>query len=157
MGVNFYMKRDGVDNAYIDIEQRFKGMKYMQCEGLEDKGKVKNIYIETYADSNSLRVHLPNAIAREATNIKFTFVFFGDNRQKTYEDFDSFINNRKIYYYDTKRLKRAYMIYQNNTEPKEDIYKGSMPFMIVEYIFQNMLGECISVDNSGTVPDNPEV
>lgn len=143
MDVKFYMKRDGVNPNYIDLESYFKGMKYMECEGLEDLGKPKNIYTETYADADTLRAYIPNPtdIKREATTITFTFAFFGDNRQTVYNKFNVYTKGRKIYYYDTARLKEAYMVLMDKTSPKEDVYKGK-PYMVVEYKFQNLWGEC---------------
>lgn len=146
MKVQFYMKRLGVDEDYIDIEERFKGMRYMKCDGLEDLGKPKNIYTETYADADSLRVYLPSEVKRAATTITFTFLFLGQDKQKVYDEFNEYIKNNKIYYYDTARKKRVCMVYQNATNPKTDDYKGSQPYIIAEYKFQNIKGEATPCD-----------
>lgn len=142
MHVKFYMKRDGVDNDYFDLESYFDGMKYMECKGLEDLGKPKNIYTETYADADTLRAYIPapTDIKREATTITFTFAFFGGNRQVVYDNFNEFIKGQKIFYYDTARKKQPYMVLMDSTSPKEDVYKGK-PYMVVEYKFQNLWGE----------------
>lgn len=146
MEVQFYMKRLGVDEDYIDIERHFKGMRYMKCDGLEDLGKPKNIYTETYADADSLRVYLPSEVKRAATTITFTFLFLGYDKQGVYDEFNEFIKNQKIYYYDTARKKRVCMVYQNATNPKTDDYKGSLPHIIAEYKFQNIKGEATPCD-----------
>lgn len=146
MEVQFYMKRLGVDEDYIDIERHFKGMRYMKCDGLEDLGKPKNIYTETYADADSLRVYLPSEVKRAATTITFTFLFLGYDKQNVYDEFNEFIKNQKIYYYDTARKKRVCMVYQNATNPKTDDYKGSLPHIIAEYKFQNIKGEATPCD-----------
>lgn len=156
MKVKFYIKRES-DANYTDLESYFNGMKYSKCVGLEDLGKPKNIYTETYADAENIRIHQPSKIRRETTKITFTFAFFGDKetRQDTFDKFNSFIENKKLYYYDTARLKRAYMILIDKTEPKEDVYKGQ-GYMLVEYTFQNIKGYCdriIRIPN----PDNPEI
>lgn len=141
MNVKFYIKRES-DANYTDLESYFNGMKYSQCIGLEDLGKPKNIYTETYADADSLRVHIPKEVKRDATYITFTFVFFGENRKSTYDRFNEFIKGQKLYYYDTARYKQSYMVLINKTEPKEDVYKGSIPYMSVDYKFQNIWGHC---------------
>lgn len=146
MDVQFYMKRLGVDEDYIDIEERFKGMRYMKCDGLEDLGKPKNIYTETYADADSLRVYLPSEVKRAATTITFTFLFLGYDKQDVYDEFNEFIKNQKIYYYDTARKKRVCMIFQNATKPKDDNYVGSLPYIISDYTFQNIKGEATPCD-----------
>ena len=144
MNVKFYIKRES-DTDYTDLESYFNGMKYSKCVGLEDLGKPKNIYTETYADADSLRVHIPEEVKREATDITFTFIFFCENRKSVYDRFNEFIKGQKLYYYDTARNKQAYMVLIDKTEPKEDIYKGSKPYMSVDYKFQNLWGECKSI------------
>lgn len=150
MDIKFYMQREGIDDSPIDIEEYFKAidldgnvstLRYSKCEGLEAKGKIKNIYTEDYADSNELRVYLPDEVAREATKITFTFFFFGKQKQMIYDAFCDFIKGYKIFYYDTKRLKKAYMVNIEKTEPTEDYYKGE-PYMIVDFVFQNLWGQC---------------
>lgn len=149
MNVKFYMKRDGVDSSDVDLESSFQGMKYSKCDGLEDLGKPKNIYTETYADADTLRVHIPQSgVTREATTITFTFFFFGNNRQDIYDKFNAFVKGNKIYYYDTARQKRAYMVLMDKTAPKEDIYKGSHPYISVDYKFQNLWGECRDINQN---------
>lgn len=148
MKVKFYIKRES-DANYTDLESYFNGMKYSKCVGLEDWGKPKNIYTETYADADELRVHIPEDIKREATKITFTFIFFGENRQDTYNKFNKFIEGKKLLYYDTKRYKYAYMVLVDKTEPKEDIYKGSDPYISVDYSFQNLWGECFNLTLTG--------
>lgn len=144
MNVKFYIKRES-DTDYTDLESYFNGMKYSKCVGLEDLGKPKNIYTETYADADFLRVHIPESVKREATDITFTFIFFGENRKSVYDRFNQFIKGQKLYYYDTARNKKAYMVLIDKTEPKEDIYKGSKPYISVDYKFQNLWGECKSI------------
>jgi hypothetical protein len=144
MEVKFYIKRES-DANYTDLESYFNGMKYSKCVGLEDLGKPKNIYTETYADADVLRVHIPESVKRTATDITFTFIFFGENRKSVYDRFNEFIKGQKLYYYDTARNKQAYMVLIDKTEPEEDIYKGSTPYMSVDYKFQNLWGECKSI------------
>lgn len=141
MKVKFYIKRES-DTDYTDLESYFNGMKYSKCVGLEDLGKPKNIYTETYSDADSLRVHIPKEVKRDATDITFTFIFFGEDRKSTYDRFNEFIKGQKLYYYDTARYKQSYMVLIDKTEPKEDVYKGSIPYMSVDYKFQNIWGHC---------------
>lgn len=146
MDVKFYMKRDEVDSDYIDLESYFDGMKYSKCEGLEDFGKIKNIYTETYSDSDTLRVHIPTNITREATTITFTFAFIGDNRQDLYHRFVKHITGHKIRYYDTARMQQAYIVLLNEVKTKEDVYKGK-GYILVDFTFQNLWGECKNLNN----------
>ena len=152
MDVKFYMKREG-DTNYIELESYFNGMKYMKCVGLEDLGKPKNIYTETYADASALRVFNPETITREATKITFTFLFLGDKdtRHNLYDMFNRFIENKKIYYYYHHQHQIVIIM-----SPKEDIFKGGGN-MVVDYTFQNIRGYCDRIIRVPTDPNNPEI
>ena len=57
--IKFYMQKCSkqgvlVDGTLKDLEQDFDGLKYMEAKGISKVGKVKNAYIEQYADSNIL-------------------------------------------------------------------------------------------------------
>lgn len=143
--IKHYMWKEGESRNMpggLDIEKRFQGMKYSQCDGLLDKGKRKNIQIESYADSNELRVWQGNVVLREATTITFSMYFIGDDRQAKYEAFTEYVSNGKIYYWDNKRKKQAYLVYSEALQPNEDVYKGSTPYILAEFKFKNMWGEC---------------
>lgn len=130
-----------------DLETRFYGLKYSKCDGLNSKGKRKDIHIEKYADSPDLRVWQGSSgPIREATDITFTFFFIGDSRQSTYERFVEYIGNGKIHYWDNVRKKEAVMVLTDQVKPKEDVYKGSTPYILAEFKFQNLSGECKTKD-----------
>ncbi len=138
----FYMQQD-IDGAELrDLESSFDGMRYLKCNGLEDKGKIKNKYTEAYADSDELRVHEPDIVCREATTITFTFVFVGENRQSVYDDFYNYVKKGKFYYHDNVRKKQAYITLIDAVKPSNDMYKGSTPYIQADFKFQNLWGEC---------------
>lgn len=142
--IYFYMAKEG-ENA-ISIEDHFKGLRYVQCDGLLSKGKRTNVYTEKYSDSDTLRVWQGDEVVREATDITFKFIFVdteSTNRNDTYESFYNYVKNGKITYYDTKRNKEALMILVDAIKVKEDKWKGSTPYIEVDFKFQNLRGECI--------------
>lgn len=141
--IKHYMQKDG--ESAKDLEVDFEGLKYSKCTGLLDKGKRKNVHIENYADSDTLRVWQGETVTREATNITFTFFFVGDSRQGTFDMFYNYIKNGRITYWDTKRKKQALLILVDKTEPKEDVYNGSIPYISIDFKFQNLWGECKDV------------
>ena len=146
--IEFFLLKDEDKATEINLESHFSGMKYLQCKGLEDKGKPKNKYTETYADSGELRVHEPDEVFLEATAITFTFLFVGDNRQSVYDNFYEYIKNGKFYYRDTKRNKQAYLTLLDAIKPSEDMYKGSTPYIKADFKFQNIWGECRPYKNN---------
>lgn len=142
--IYFYMQKDG--EAKISIEDHFKGLLYAQCDGLLTKGKRKNVYTEEYSDSDTLRVWQGKDVTREATDVTFKFFFVdsdGSNRNSVYEAFYDYVKNGKITYYDTKRNKEALLILVDSVKVKEDSWKGSTPYIEVDFKFQNLRGECI--------------
>lgn len=141
----FYMKQDTEDAQLYDLESDFKGLKYMKCQGLEEKGKPKNKYKEEYADSHELRVYEPNAVCLEPTTITFTFLFVGNDRQSVYDTFYNYVKKGKFYYHDNVRKKQAYITLLDAVKPSDDMYKGSTPYIQADFKFQNLWGECKAI------------
>lgn len=141
--IKHYMQKEG--EALMDLEVDFPGLKYSECSGLLDKGKRTDVYIEKHANSDVVRAWQGNDVCREATTITFTFFFIDTStskRQDTYDAFYRYIQNGKIHYWDTKRKKEALLILTDALKPKEDEYKGSIPYICADFKFQNLWGEC---------------
>lgn len=155
----FYMKNARDDghsygNASISIEDVFDGLHYLSCKGLLNKGKPKNVYTEKYADSDKLRVWQGETIAREATSVEFEFAFVGSTRQATYEAFYEYVRYGQILYWDDVRKKEALLVLMEATEPSEDIYVGSTPYLCATFRFQNLYGECPDVESPDWITNN---
>ena len=148
MEIKHYFKKDN-EAVAKDLEKDFIGLKYCKCVGLELRGVRKNVYTETYADSDELRVWQGDVVTREATEITFTFYFIGDNRQAIVDSFYEYIKNGKIYYWDTMRYKKAYMFFKDKFTISEDMFIGGTPYKKVEVTFQNLWGECKNCDDNG--------
>lgn len=157
--VKFYIQREGEEA--VSIEDNFSmitpatmphcGVLYSKCTGLFDKGKRTDIHTETYADSKEMRVWLGNDVMREPTNITLSLYFVGDFRKDVFNTFMNAVENSKLYYWDTVRLKKAYMVLIDAITVKEDTYKGSTPYMLCEFKFQNLWGECKDCDANGKI------
>lgn len=138
----FYMSR-WIDNEWetqVSLEDYFSGMKYVSCEGLSTKGKIKNIYTENYAEVEDLRVYMPETAVRENTDIEFVFGFEKDNRRDTFDSFVDWVSGYKIKYWDTARNREVEMILIDKVEVDEDILLGSSPFITVNFKFKNLKG-----------------
>lgn len=144
MNVKFYMQKEG--GELIDLEAHFAGLRYQKCTGLNDKGKRKNIYKETYSDSDTVRVWQGAEVTREATTITFTFFFFGANRQSVYTAFYDYVKNGEITYYDTARKKKALLVLSEAITVSNDVWKGSKPYIEASFKFDNLWGECRDVE-----------
>lgn len=138
----FYMSR-WIDNAWetqVSLEDYFSGMKYISCEGLSTKGKIKNIYTENFAEVEDLRVYIPETVVRENTDIEFVFGFEKENRRDTFDSFVDWVSGYKIKYWDTARNRELEMVLIDKVEVDEDILIGSSPFITVNFKFKNLKG-----------------
>ena len=138
----FYMSR-WIDNAWetqVSLEDYFSGMKYISCEGLSNRGKIKNIYTENFAEFEDLRVYMPETVVRENTDIEFVFGFEKENRRDTFDSFVDWVSGYKIKYWDTARNRELEMVLIDKVEVDEDILIGSSPFITVNFKFKNLKG-----------------
>ena len=125
----------------VSIEDYFQGMKFVSCTGLIDKGKIKNIYTENYAETSELRVFIPATITRENTEIEFSFGFQGENRRDVFDSFVEWVSGHKIRYWDTCRNREVDMVLINEISVDEDILLGTSPYIIVPFVFKNINGD----------------
>ena len=138
----FYMSR-WIDNAWetqVSLEDYFSGMKYISCKGLSDKGKISNIYTESYSEVEDLRVYMPETVVRENTDIEFEFGFEKENRRDTFDSFVDWVSGHKIKYWDTARNREVEMILIDKVEIDEDLLVGSSPYIVVPFTFKNLKG-----------------
>ena len=139
------------DSRPVDIESNYDAI-YGECKGINDVGKAKNIYTETYADSGFTRAYLPKKVLREATDVSLTLYFKGDKRQDNLERFINDISGEDIKrltrsfgspfrYYDKIRQRGFDFIYLEKTDVQDDAWKGSLPYIKVTFKLLNIYGE----------------
>lgn len=157
---NHYMRAvnpDGtpIDVSWTNIEEEFAGLRYLKAEGLLDKGKAKNIYTESYAESDRLRVYLPTHlsnnvrvhsltdIANEPTTITMTFVVIGDKdtRQAAIDAFEDYVRKGVHSYYDDARNKEFDFIVTGEIKVSDEKWHGSQPYVEVQIPMQNLNGK----------------
>jgi hypothetical protein len=134
-------------------------IKYRKMEGLEDVGKIKNLYVETYADSNIQRVDFPDTIARENTKIKLDLIILRNNtrtQSSTYQDLVDYFSNGLTVYWDTQRKRTAILFFESASQPTTDTYLGT-PYMEVELEFTNVTGVCPIINDTYTSSHLPLV
>lgn len=122
------------------IEDEFDGLKYSRMDGIETIGAAKNIYSESFADSDRLRVYIPSEVKHKETEITFTVYFVGENRYKTYDAFNAYIKEGFHRYRDTARNKWFAFYIKSELKPAKDVWYGSMPFLKMEYKLSNIFG-----------------
>lgn len=128
----------------IDIEEQFK-CKYVKFEGLSEAGKVKNVYTEAYADSEELRVYVPDEVLYEQTDISLTLLFApssaNDNDvQDNERAFFEYVSGHKIEYHDTFRNRYVSLLLINKPEVVGEVLYGGSRYREVKYTFKNLYG-----------------
>ena len=132
----------------IDIEEQFK-FKYVKFEGLSETGKVKNIYTETYAETEEIRVYIPDEVLYENTEMSLTLLFApssaNDNDvQDNERAFFEYISGHKIEYHDTFRNRYVSLILLNKPEVVGEVLYGGSRYREVKYTFKNIYGRSFS-------------
>jgi len=123
---------------------------YVKFDGLLDKGKRKNVYTESYADSDRLRVYQASGVTREATNAELTLAFTGATRQDSYKAFYDYVKNGILQYHDNARGKYAFLTLIDPVQPSEDVWKGNEQYILCTFKFQNLYGTTFSTITSNT-------
>ena len=128
----------------IDIEDKFK-CKYVKFEGLSETGNVKNVYTETYADSEGLRVYVPDEVLYEHTDISLTLLFSPsstDENDVQYNEraFFEYVSGHKIEYHDTFRNRYVSLLLINKPEVVGEVLYGGSRYREVKYTFKNIYG-----------------
>ena len=141
-----YMQRVDIANQTIyDIESHFGGLLYMRAEGMNDIGKSKNVYTETYADSDMLRVYLPNDgnYTNEATKITMHFLVVGDaeSRIATILAFETYVREGIHRYWDDARNLEFDFIVQDEIKVSDEKWHGSSPYVEIQVVMQNLNGK----------------
>ena len=128
----------------IDIEAQFK-CKYVKFEGLSETGKVKNIYTETYAETEELRMYIPDEVLYENTDMSLTLLFspYSENDSDVQDNeraFFEYISGHKIEYHDTFRNRYVSLLLLNKPEVVGEVLYGGSRYREVKYTFKNIYG-----------------
>ena len=128
----------------IDIEEQFK-CKYVKFEGLSETGKVKNIYTETYAETEELRMYIPDEVLYENTEMSLTLLFAPDSTndsdvQENERAFFEYVSGNKIEYHDTFRNRYVSLILLNKPDVVGEVLYGGSRYREVKYTFKNIYG-----------------
>ena len=128
----------------IDIEAQFK-CKYVKFEGLSETGKVKNIYTETYAETEELRMYIPDDVLYENTDMSLTLLFspYSENDSDVQDNeraFFEYVSGHKIEYHDTFRNRYVSLLLLNKPEVVGEVLYGGSRYREVKYTFKNIYG-----------------
>lgn len=152
--IKFYIQKCNksgtlIDGTLKDLEVDFDGLKYMEAKGISKVGKVKNAYMESYADSDTLRSWHPSEnnkeTTHEATEIQLKLLFYGEKRRDVYDEFNEFIYDGYHVFWDTLRKRKFMFMVIEAIDPSDDNFKGDVPYVIGTWTLQNLKGKTESV------------
>ena len=127
---------------FKNLEYDFNGLKYMSMKGLDAIGNPK-IYVEEYADSDTLRTYIPKDVKNSPIECELTLAFVGKDRYKVYHAFNEYVRQGYHRYFDNKRLKALIFFVSESIEPSEEIWKGSVPYIQVTYKLRSIKGHAV--------------
>lgn len=127
-----------------DLEVDFGSLRYSAMEGIETIGKPKNISTESYADSDRLRVYMPDEIVNEATKITFKCYFIGDTCMSDYYKFTEYIRNGFHRYWDNLRKKWFAFYCEEEIRVTSSKMYGTK-YLEVTYTLNNIFGKTFDI------------
>lgn len=157
----FYLRGVNKDGSYNednpkDLEKHFDGLRYIRCTGIDEIGKAKNIYTETYSDADKVRTFIPNGIKNAETDIELTLCFFstdGANCREVCDGFTDYIRNGLHRYYDTARNKYFDFYVDDVITPSKENYKVNIPHIEISYKLKNIYGKSKSFNKDESIFD----
>lgn len=138
-------------SSNMSIEQDFntsdgKGwLRYSRIDGIEAMGAPKNVYSETYADADRLRVYAPKDVKNKETTVTLTLYFLGEKRFEVLDAFNAYIKGGFHRYWDTARNKWFAFYIKDELKPAESMWYGSTPYLRMDYKLVNIFGRTFDV------------
>lgn len=152
-GYEFYMQECNSKGELLTgtapkkLEQDFQGLRYASIDGIEALGAPKNVYSESYADADRLRVYAPTEIKHKETPVTLTLYFVGDNRFTSLNAFNEYVKKGFHRYWDTARNKWFAFFVKDELKPAEQMWHGSTPYLKMDYKLTNIFGRTFDVEN----------
>lgn len=133
---------NNLEESSKDLEWDFPGLKYMSLKGLDSIGDPK-IYVEEYADSDTLRTYIPKDVKNSPIECELTLAFVGAYRYDVYYNFNEYVRQGYHRYFDSVRKKALIFFVNDKIEPTEEMWKGSTPYLQVTYKLKSIKGHAV--------------
>lgn len=121
-------------------------VRYSKIDGIEALGAPKNVYSESYADANRLRVYAPTEVTHKETTVTLTLYFMGAERHKLLDAFNDYIKRGFHKYWDTARNKWFAFYVKDELKPAESMWYGATPYLRMDYKLTNIFGRTFDVE-----------
>lgn len=139
--IQCYIMRNG-ETVARNTKAVWPDMWLLKSEDVLSLGKPKNIVTESYAEADGLKVWTPTSAKHEATDVKLTFCFIGENRYRQHDSFVSYIDGKVFIWWDSVRLHASRLLLVEKTKPRESFY-GNVPYIETEITFKNIDGKSV--------------
>ncbi len=152
LGYEFFMQEcDSKGNILAGSEPKslevdFRGLRYSKIDGIETIGAPKNVYSESYADADRLRVYAPKDVKHKETIVTLTLYFVGEDRFATLNAFNEYVKGGFHRYRDTARNKWFAFYIKDELKPAESMWYGSTPYLRMDYKLVNIFGRTFDVE-----------
>lgn len=152
LGYEFFMQEcDSKGNILAGSEPKslevdFRGLRYSKIDGIETIGATKNVYSESYADADRLRVYAPKDVKHKETTVTLTLYFLGEKRFEVLDAFNAYIKGGFHRYWDTARNKWFAFYIKEELKPAESMWYGSTPYLRMDYKLVNIFGRTFDVE-----------
>lgn len=157
LGYEFFMQEcdkagnvlDGSVAINLEVDLKMEDgtcVRYSKIDGIEALGAPKNVYSESYADADRLRVYAPTEVMHKETTVTLTLYFLGAERHKLLDAFNDYIKRGFHKYWDTARNKWFAFYVKDELKPAESMWYGSVPYLRMDYKLTNIFGRTFDVE-----------
>lgn len=120
--VNKYFVKDSINTTYVDITTKFVGLNLLKIDDFNKKGKAKNIYNQSWINSNNEDVHIPDIVCFEQPDIDFVFIVRDSDDhsvdvQSVHDSFIDYMTTHKVTIKSLYANKEADFICLNEYKP----------------------------------------
>ena len=91
---NRYFIKKGVE-AFADITTKFSGVTILKIDNFLARGKAKNIYTQSWINSNTEDVYVPDTVFFENTDVNITFIVRGNSAITVHDTFIDYLTKNK--------------------------------------------------------------
>ena len=157
LGYEFYIQEcdkegnilDGSVAINLEVDLKMEDgtcVRYCKIDGIEALGAPKNVYSESYADADRLRVYAPTEVTHKETTVTLTLYFLGAERHKLLDAFNDYIKRGFHKYWDTARNKWFAFYVNDELSPADSMWYGSVPYLRMDYKLTNIFGRTFDVE-----------
>lgn len=99
-GDDIYYIKAG-EEAYTDFTVKWKGLSILKVDKLASHGEPKNIFMQSWVNSNKLDVHIPKEVFFEASDVELSFwvndfTYRNIDVVATHENFINYMTTQKV-------------------------------------------------------------